>query len=57
MTSHFFSLNLLCKKNTYNINYCVGIVKKHSKLFFMSCIILQCVELGAALNSLLIFSV
>jgi hypothetical protein len=57
MTSHFFSLKLLCKKNTYNINYCVVLVKKHSKLFFMSCIILQCVELGVALNSLLIFCV
>jgi hypothetical protein len=32
-TSHVFSLKLLCKKYTYNINHCVGIIEK-TPIFF-----------------------
>jgi hypothetical protein len=57
MDHMFFSLKLLCKKSTYNINHCGSTIKKNS--FFFSCWALyhKCVEPSVAFILLLLFNV
>jgi hypothetical protein len=57
MDHMFFSLKLLCKKSTYNINHCASMIKKNP--FFFSCWALyyKCVEPSATFILLLLFSV
>jgi hypothetical protein len=49
----FFSLKLLCKKYTYNINHYASIVKKNSCWALYS----KCIESDATFNLLLLFNV
>jgi hypothetical protein len=55
ISSHVFSLKLLCRKDTYNVNHCAGTIKK---IHFFSCWALYCkyVEPNATFNLLLLFS-
>jgi hypothetical protein len=53
---HFFSLEILCRKDNYNVNHSLGIIIKNH---FFSCWALSYnyIKINGAFNSLLLFSV
>jgi hypothetical protein len=60
-TSHVFPLKLLCKKDMYNVNHCVSIIKEFD-FFFMLCFFskfmyFKCIKPSAAFNLLPLFSI